>query len=203
MNEQLPTTPGFEQTCQRIKTILAEVRQNAYRAINVAMVTAYWEIGRITVEQEQQGQERAEYGKGLLVELSQRLTAEFGRGDDRYNLGEMRAFYLTYPIWDAVRPELSWTHYRLLLRAENPDARRFYENEAINARWSTRELERQIHSLLFERLALSRDREGVLALTKRATKSNNPPTSSKIPTSWNSPACPRANDTLNRTWSRL
>ena len=79
----------------------------------------------------------------------------------------MRSFYLAYPICDAVRRELTWTHYRLLLRVENPDARSFYENETINANWSTRELERQIHSLLYERLALSRDREGVLQLAQK------------------------------------
>jgi predicted nuclease of restriction endonuclease-like (RecB) superfamily len=86
----------------------------------------------------------------------------------------MRSFYLYYPILDAVRRELSWTHYRLLLRVENPDARSFYENEAIAARWSTRELERQIHSLLFERLALSRDREGVLELAQKGHEIQQP-----------------------------
>ena len=86
----------------------------------------------------------------------------------------MRAFYLSYPILDAVRPELSWTHYRLLLRVEKPEARAFYEAEAVNSRWSTRELERQIHSLLFERLALSRDREGVLALAEKGHEIQQP-----------------------------
>jgi predicted nuclease of restriction endonuclease-like (RecB) superfamily len=174
VSDQLSTTPGFEQTYERIKAILAEARQTAYRAINVAMVMAYWEIGRIIVEQEQQGQERAEYGTGLLVELSQRLTAEFGRGYDRSNLWHMRSLYLSYPKLDALRRELSWTHYRILLRVENPDARGFYENETINARWSTRELERQIHSLLFERLALSRDKEGVLALAQKGHEIQQP-----------------------------
>ena len=135
---------------------------------------AYWEIGRVIVEQEQQGHQRAEYGRGLLVELSQRLTAEFGRGFDRSTLQHMRAFYLAYPICDALRPELSWTHNRLLLRVEKPEARAFYEAEAVTARWSTRELERQIHSLLFERLALSRDREGVLALAKKGHEIQQP-----------------------------
>jgi predicted nuclease of restriction endonuclease-like (RecB) superfamily len=174
MSDQLPATPVFEQTYERIKSILAEARQTAYRAINSAMVAAYWEIGRTIVEEEQRGLPRAEYGIGLLEEISQRLTTEFGKGFDRYNLGKMRAFYLTYPIRDALRPELSWTHYRLLLRVENPDARGFYENEAINARWSTRELERQIHSLLFERLALSKDREGVLALAEKGHEIHQP-----------------------------
>ena len=162
----MPTPSCIQQTYQRIRSILSEARAGAYRAINAAMVAAYWEIGRVIIEEEQQGQQRAGYGKGLLVELSQRLSTEFGRGFDRTNLQQMRAFYLDYPIRDALRPELSWTHYRLLLRVDKPEARAFYEVEAVNSRWSTRELERQIHSLLFERLALSRDREGVLALAE-------------------------------------
>ncbi len=173
-SESLPTPSGFEQTYERIKAILDEARARAYRAINTAMVRAYWEIGRLIVEQEQQGQQRAEYGRGLLAELSKRLSAEFGRGFDRSTLQHMRAFYLAYPICDALRPELSWTHYRLLLRVEKPNARAFYETEAVNSRWSTRELERQIHSLLFERLALSRDREGVLALAEKGHEIQQP-----------------------------
>jgi predicted nuclease of restriction endonuclease-like (RecB) superfamily len=174
MSEMLPTPSGLQQTYEQIKTILTEARARAHRAINTAMVAAYWEIGRVIVEQEQQGQQRAEYGKGLLVELSQRLTAEFGRGFDRSNLWHMRSFHLSYPILDALRRELSWTHYRLLLRVDKPEARAFYEAEAVNSRWSTRELERQIHSLLFERLALSRDREGVLALAEKGHEIQQP-----------------------------
>ena len=131
------------------------------------MVCCYWEIGRVLVEEEQQGQERAEYGKRIIQELSKRLTSEFGKGFDKSNLWNMRLFYLAYPKIDAVRRELSWTHYRILLRVEKPESRGFYENEAINARWSTRELERQIASLLFERLALSKDKSGVLGLARK------------------------------------
>ena len=174
MSDDLPTSTGVQQIYQRIKAILSDARARAYRAINTAMVAAYWEIGRVIVEEEQQGRERAEYGKGLLADLSQRLTAEFGRGFDRTNLQQMRLFYLAYPICDALRPELSWTHYRLILRVERSEARAFYEAEAVNARWSTRELERQIHSLLFERLALSRDREGVLALAEKGHEIERP-----------------------------
>ncbi len=135
MNERLPTPSGFGDLYERIKAILSDAHARAYRAINTAMVTAYWGIGRVIVEDEQQGQQRAEYGKGLLAELSKRLTAEFGRGFDRTNLQQMRAFYLAYPICDALRRELTWTHYRLLLRVENPDARAFYETEAVNSRY--------------------------------------------------------------------
>src|SRR5262249_16700929 len=145
-----------------------------YQAVNAAMVLAYWEIGRTIVEEEQRGQARADYGRQLLAHLSRRLKVDFGKGFDPSNLSMMRAFYLAYPIFDAVRQELSWTHYRILLRVDRPDARAFYEAEAVNARWSTRELERQVHSLLFERLALSRDKEGVLALAQKGHEIRQP-----------------------------
>ena len=132
------------------------------------MVICYWRIGRLIVEEEQRGEKRAEYGKRLIRDLSKRLPEEVGKGFDRTNLQHMRAFYLGYSNCDALRRELSWTHYRLLLRVEKTEARAFYEAEAVNSRWSTRELERQINSLLFERLALSRDKAGVLELVKRA-----------------------------------
>ena len=174
MSDQLSTTPGFEQAYDRIQSILVEAQQTAYRAVNSAMVTAYWEIGRVIVEEEQKGGERADYGRRIVESLADRLKVDFGRGFDRSNLWHMRSFYLSYPKLDAVRRELSWTHYRILLRVENPDARGFYKNEAVSACWSTRELERQIHSLLFERLALSRDREGVLALAQKGHEIEQP-----------------------------
>lgn len=174
MSEIRPNSHGIQQTYARIREVLNEARATAYRAINTAMVGAYWEIGRLIVEEDQQGQHRAEYGRRLLEELSGRLTAEFGRGYDRTNLQQMRAFYRAYPIRDALRHELSWTHYRLLLRVDKPEARAFYESEAVNSSWSTRELNRQIHSLLFERLALSRDREGVLKLAENGQEIQQP-----------------------------
>jgi DUF1016 N-terminal domain len=167
MSDLVAPTPDFEQAYERIRAVLVDARNHAYQAINAAMVAAYWEIGRAIVEEEQRGQERADYGKQLLLRLSERLTADFGKGFDRTNLQHMRTFYLTYPKCDALRRELSWTHYRILLRVEKPEARSFYEAEAVSARWSTRELERQIHSLLFERLALSRDKAQVMALARQ------------------------------------
>ncbi len=138
------------------------------------MVTAYWEIGRAIAEEELRGVTRAEYGKQVVAALSERLSEEFGKGFDRSNLWHMRTFYVMFPIPDALRRELTWTHYRLLLRVENPDARAFYEAESVAARWSTRELERQINSLLFERLALSRDKAGVLALAQEGHTVHQP-----------------------------
>jgi hypothetical protein len=118
------TSPDFDQAYQRIRAILTEARNRAYQAINTAMVLAYWEIGRTIVEEEQRGKQRADYGKRVLAELSKRLNSEFGKGFDRTNLQQMRAFYLAYPKCDALRHELSWTYYRILLRVEKPEARR-------------------------------------------------------------------------------
>lgn len=150
----------------RIRTLLTEARRDAFAAVNIAMVKAYWNVGREIVEEEQRGKARADYGAKLLQTLSAQLTQEFGKGFDNSNLRYMRLVYLAFPIRDAVRHELSWTHYRLLSKVSNPDSRSFYLLEAIAARWSTRELERQIHSFLYERLAASRDKEGVLRLAQ-------------------------------------
>lgn len=158
----------------RIKDVLTQARSRAWQAVNAAMVMSYWDVGRIIIEEEQRGRVRADYGTQLLKSLSERLSAEFGKGFDRTNLQNMRAFYLAYPICDAVRLKLSWTHYRLLLRLEKPEARAFYEAEAVSAGWSTRELERQINSLLFERLALSRDKEGVMELAIKGHEVQKP-----------------------------
>ncbi len=165
---------SLDRVYGRIKDVLTQARSRAWQAVNSAMVTSYWEVGRIMVEEEQRGKARAGYGQRLLDVLSRRLTDEFGKGFDRTNVAKMRAFYLAYPIVDALRPQLTWTHYRLLLRLEKPEARSFYEAEAVNAGWSTRELERQINSLLFERLALSRDKEGVMALATKGHEVQKP-----------------------------
>ena len=158
---------SIDTTYQNIRAILEKARSTAYRAVNFAMVQAYREVGRIIVEEEQRGAERAEYGKGLIKELSIRLTKDYGRGFDESNLRNMRLFYQTFPNCDALRHELSWTHYRLLFRIENGEARNFYMLESVKNNWSTRELERQINSLLYERLALSKDSEKVLELSTK------------------------------------
>jgi hypothetical protein len=159
---------------KEIREVLVQARARAWQAVNSEMVPAYWKVGRLIVEEEQRGKARAEYGKGLIKGLSSRLTADFGRGYDQSNVWNMRAFYLAYPKIDALRRELTWTHYRLLLRLEKQQARAFYEIEAANSRWSTRELNRQINSLLFERLALSRDRQGVMDLATKGHEIQEP-----------------------------
>ena len=142
-----------------IRQVLESARQSAYKAVNFAMVQAYWQIGRLIVEDEQKGAVRAEYGKKILDELAKRLTAEFGKGFDASNLRYMRLFYEAFPNCDALRHELSWTHYRLLLRVENPAAREWYMNEAASENWSSRQLERQISVLYYDRMLLSADRQ--------------------------------------------
>ena len=137
---------NFDGTYTSIREVLEKARSAAYRAVNFEMVHAYWSIGRIIVEDEQRGEERAEYRRALIKELSLRLTEDYGRGFDESNLRNIRKFYLTFPNCDALRHELSWTHYRLLLRVEKDDARNFYLIESVNNNWSTRELERQVNS---------------------------------------------------------
>lgn len=145
----------------KIADILSAARNRAYVAVNFAMVQAYWEIGRSIVE-EQGGEERAQYGKQLISELSARLTVDFGKGFDSSNLLNMRRFYLAFPIQDALRPELTWTHYRLLCKVKDEPARIWYMNEAADEHWSSRQLDRQISTLYYERLLASRDRDSVV-----------------------------------------
>jgi predicted nuclease of restriction endonuclease-like (RecB) superfamily len=171
---------------REVRSVLEQARASAYRAVNVAMVRAYWQVGRLIVEHEQSGRRRAGYGEALLESLSTMRTSEFGRGFTVTNLRYMRQFYVVFPIHHAVRdeletggkrnaqrsesgihhatrdespalrPELSWTHYRLLLGVEDPAAREWYLNEAASQHWSTRQLERQIAVLYCERLLASR-----------------------------------------------
>ena len=110
---------------EQIKCILSEARDKVYQTANFAMVEAYWDIGKSIVEQ-QDGYEKAEYGTRLIAELSKQMTIDFGKGFTPTNLKYMRQFYLTFPIRHALRDELSWTHYRLLMRVENENARQFY-----------------------------------------------------------------------------
>lgn len=143
-----------------IKKILTNARDKVYQTANFTMVEAYWQIGKSIVK-EQNGEERAEYGTGLLKELSKQMTQDFGRGFTVANLKNMRQFYLIFPNGYALRSELSWTHYRLLMRVENENARQFYMDEAVKSQWSTRQLERQINTFFYERLLSSKNKENV------------------------------------------
>ena len=162
---------------ESIAEVLRSARSNAYRAINFVMVEGYWNIGRMIVEEEQHGNERAEYGTALIKNLSPRLTEEFGRGFTKRNLWQMRQFYLVFPPEGpqsqnvhALRAQLTWTHYRLLIRVEKPETREWYMNEAADQNWSTRALERQINSLYYERLLMSRDKTPVIEEMREKTE---------------------------------
>ncbi|MDR1105283.1 MAG: PDDEXK nuclease domain-containing protein [Treponema sp.] len=137
-----------------IRTTLVNAREKAYTAVNFAMVEAYWEIGRQIMEA--QNNQRAEYGAGLIKYLSEHLTDEFGKGFDESSLRRMRQFYQTFPIRAAVRHELSWTHYRLLMKIDDSSRREFYLNECAECNWSSRQLERQITTFYYERLLATR-----------------------------------------------
>ena len=143
-----------------IKEILTSARNNAYRAVNFTMVQAYWEIGKSIVEK-QNGDKRSEYGRGLIKELSIQMTKDFGKGYTIANLKNMRQFYLTFQNGYTLRSELTWSHYRMIMRIENETARNFYLNECIACNWSTRQLDRQIHSFYYERLLSSKDKKSV------------------------------------------
>lgn len=145
-----------------IRNILHTARNKVYQTANFAMVEAYWNIGKSIIK-EQGGDEKAAYGTGLLKELSEQMTRDFGKGFTVTNLKYMRQFYLTFPNGHALRGELSWTHYRLLMKVENDNAREFYMQEAVKSQWSTRQLERQINSFFYERLLSSKNKERVAA----------------------------------------
>ena len=146
-----------------VRTIIIESRSKIYTAVNRETVEACWKIGQRIVTEEQGGKTRAEYGKRTLQELSASLTAEFGRGFDERNLRYMRQFYLAFPIWNELRSELSWTHYRSLTRVENERARLYYMNEAATQHWGTIALDRQIASLTYERILSSQNKLAIKA----------------------------------------
>ncbi len=184
-------TIKVESLYREVRSVLEQARASAYRAVNATMVQAYWHVGRLVVQHEQKGKARAQYGESVICSLAARLTREFGRGFDERNLWYMRSFYRAFPILNAarsespgakkrvavrresashqashgefpgLRQELSWTHYRLLLGVEPPAAREWYMNEAADQHGSTRQLERQISVLYYERLLASRNKAPV------------------------------------------
>lgn len=144
-----------------LREVIKTARQHALHAMDMVQVRTCWTIGRYIVEFEQGGATRAAYGKRLLADLAENLTTEFGKGFDERNLRHMRAFYTSFPNWKALRSELSWTHYRSLLRIDEPDARIWYMNDAADQNWGTRALDRQIGTLYYERLLVSQDRKSL------------------------------------------
>ncbi|MES2107919.1 MAG: PDDEXK nuclease domain-containing protein [Bacteroidota bacterium] len=149
-----------------IKTIILNSRDRAIRAVDTERVHMYWRIGQRIFEEEQHGRNRADYGTQLLKTISKQLQPEFGSGLSIRQLERYRQFYRTFPIASALRTQLGWTHYKMLISIDNQDKRNFYVAEAIKNNWSSRQLERQIHSGLWERLLISNDRESILAVAR-------------------------------------
>ena len=125
-----------------VKEIILVARQKIYRMANATLLDTYWQIGKLIVQDEQQGNAKAQYGKATLKNLSEALTLEFGKGYDESNLRNIRSFYLSFPICDALRHELSWTHYRLLSRLDTETKRNYYLQESVTSNWNSRELQR-------------------------------------------------------------
>lgn len=150
---------NFIQLHQSIRTILIESRNKSYAAINSAMIYAYWSVGKQIIENEQKGDFRGEYGKNILVDLSARLTEEFGKGFTVRALQLMKKFYVLFPNTNALRSQLTWTHYRILLKVKDEETRNWYIEETIKENWSSRQLERQISTFYYERLLSSREKD--------------------------------------------
>ena len=155
---------------ERIRDRVMQTRHQLQRSVNATMVQTYWDIGRMIVEEEQAGESRAAYGKAQLQTLANQLSKQLGKGFDATNLRNMRQFYQLFPIRDAVRSELSWTHYRILIRIKSVQARNWYLQEAINEDWSSRALERQIGTFYYERLLSSKERQPVEDEAKTKTQ---------------------------------
>ncbi|MFH1510385.1 MAG: PDDEXK nuclease domain-containing protein [Candidatus Woesearchaeota archaeon] len=157
----------YRKLLGRISLLLSEARKKAVCKVNDILVTTYWRIGREIIEFEQKGNEKAEYGSRLLAEISKDLQAQHGKGFSKSNVYLMRQLYLKYPKFQTLSGKLSWSHYAQLLSIEDDLSKSFYERECLMEGWSVRELDRQINSMLFERIALSKDKKGILALARQ------------------------------------
>jgi hypothetical protein len=160
-----------------IRHLIEEARKQVVRSVNSAMVFTYWEIGKRIVEEEQKGENRAEYGAFLLKNLSEELTREFGKGFIERNLRFMRQFYISFPIRNTLCSELSWSHYRLLFRVEKEEIRNYYLAECVESGWSVRQLERQINSFYYERILASQNKDIV---SHEAQKNNDIPSAGQL-----------------------
>lgn len=159
---------------KEIQSTISNARAKAVRSVNFERVVMYWEIGKRIFEEEQGGEDRAEYGAFLIRSLADSLEPQYGSGFSKRQLERYRQFYRVFPIASALRTQFSWTHYKLLLPFEDEDKREFYIAECSNNNWSARELERQINSQLYERLLLSNDKESVLAVARKEKYPDKP-----------------------------
>ena len=157
-----------------IRAIINTARNNAVRSVDFQRVQMYWHLGKRIFEEEQQGKQRADYGTYLIKNLAKQLEPDYGSGFSVRQLEMCRQFYRIYPIANALRSQLNWTQYRMLIQIPDPDKRKYYELEAANNGWTGRELERQINSMLYERLLLSNDKESVLAVARNERTPESP-----------------------------
>jgi len=160
-------TNDYETLKHNLKTILSKGREKAYTLVNSVLVETYWSVGKYIVEFEQNGDIKAEYGKELLTKLSKDLTLEYGKGFSRSNLTYMRKFYLSFSKSETLSHKLSWSHYFEILKIDDELERSFYLKQCEKENWSVRELKRQMKSMLFHRIALSKDKESILELSQK------------------------------------
>lgn len=165
---------GIGTFIEEIKQIIDDSRSKALRSVDFCRVQMYWAIGKRISEKEQQGKERADYGKYIIRNLSKEIEPLYGSGFGVRQLERSRQFYRMYPIASTLRTQLSWSQYKLLITIPDPEKREYYELEAVNEGWTGRQLERQINSMLYERLLLSNDKEAVLAVARNERVPESP-----------------------------
>ena len=165
---------GIETFIEEIKQIIDDSRSKALRSVDFCRVQMYWAIGKRISEKEQQGKDRADYGKYIIRNLSKEIEPLYGSGFGVRQLERSRQFYRMYPIASTLRTQLSWSQYKLLITIPDPEKREYYELEAVNEGWTGRQLERQINSMLYERLLLSNDKEAVLAVARNERVPESP-----------------------------
>ncbi|MDE5663311.1 MAG: PDDEXK nuclease domain-containing protein [Muribaculaceae bacterium] len=164
----------MKQLVSEIRSIIESARTNAVRSVDFCRVQMYWQIGRRIVEEEQGGQARAEYGKSLIKNLAKEIEPEFGSGFGQRQLERARQFYIEFPIASTLRTQFNWSQYKLLIGIADKDKREYYELEAANNCWTARQMQRQINSMLYERMLLSNDKEAVLAMARKERMPETP-----------------------------
>ena len=176
-------THNTNRLFNKVSELLKAAQNTVLQTINTTMVETYFEIGKMIVEEEQQGEERAKYGNQLITELSKKLSSDFGKGFSSTNIKQMRSFYIFYSKSQTVSDQfkLSWSHYLFLMRMDDENERNFYEIESIKSNWSFRELKRQFNSALYTRLALSRDKKQINELTRQGLVLEKPKDAIKDP----------------------
>lgn len=164
----------MKELVSEIRSIIESARTNAVRSVDFCRVQMYWRIGQRIVEEEQGGQARAEYGKGLIKNLAKEIEPEYGSGFGQRQLERARQFYIEFPIASTLRTQFNWSQYKLLIGIADKDKREYYELEAANNCWTARQMQRQINSMLYERLLMSNDKEAVLAMARKERMPEKP-----------------------------